>query len=964
MNNNIDKLDHNCGTPGLTTSILTLKPVGALICLVFMFTVAACGGSGPDPDSGNPPDDDTATTPGDTDTPGDPTPNPVDTPSDDGQNTASFTVSGTLTTNDVFQVDSDLNDPVTSATGNNTFATAQAIQNPAIVKGYVTATATGVSPDRFMDTDDKLDFFRFTALKSQSILMEIADFDSDNATTIDLDIKLYSLSGTLLESSLSVANSFESLLIPSDGEYLLAVEAYSGGSNYTLTISTEFATTNFSSQTSTTNLRLDQLAMTDKPVSFNNIAFTQAMRNDARGLKKSTSKTSGVVVDLDQAKMADFLNGAQNNNAMYSGARQKPGLSTQPMGSVAPQDTKELNSTSLLKMIKTMNSREGRDIFTPLDYPTTLQESATDPVPDRFLQWNLFDIGWNEAQEQLQNITLQKRPVIAVIDSGLFVNHPDLNGVLLDQRDFVSPVFDGDGFVADASEDVVVNDNPLCHLFHGTHVATTALAPQNSIGITGVAPGAGLIGIKVGHNVTTELCGAIVGDVSNAILYAAGLPNSSGSVPSTPADVINLSLGGRLQSPAITSAIQQAVAQGVIVVAAAGNDGAPVASFPAATENVIAVAATDALEQKAFYSSFYPQVDIAAPGGDVTADQNGDGFNDGVIAGIAAVDGLDFKSTWAGYHGTSMASPTVAGGIALMKGIAPELTQDDIEAMLAAGDLTVDIGTTGFDNETGFGLMSLPRMIESAVQFSGGGGTGANPDAATVTTSTPASLDFGPTLNQITLNLVRLGNDAVSVVSLEGSDTLLLPDGTFPVTFNGPGTTDGFGEYTFVLDRSTLSAGAISGTISFSLSDGSTYIVPVSAINQVSQGLATTGAIFFIIERLNSEGVFENTNEDVVFSDGVSGQVITSPGLAEGNYRFVFGTDADNDFFICDQGELCGTLPFNNFGFDSSFPLNRNLAEANFFLQDVANVALSSFDGTSLPAIQARAVSKPLLDNR
>ena len=527
---------------------------------------------------------------------------------------------------------------------------------------------------------------------------------------------------------------------------------------------------------------------------------------------------------------------------------------------------------------------------------------------------------------------------------------------MLDQRDFVAGIFDGDGFVADASDDAQVGGDPQCNSFHGTHVATTAVAPQNNFGITGVAPAIGLIGIKVGYSVG-ELCASIVGDVPNAVLYAAGLPNASGSVPETAADVINLSLGGRREDPDLMNAIQQAVAAGSIVVAAAGNDGAPVRNFPAATDNVIAVGATDVLEEHAFYSSFYPEVDIAAPGGDTTVDQNGDGLPDGIVAGIASVNGSEFQAGLTGYNGTSMASPHVAAGIALMKGIAPSLTQSDIEAMLSAGNLTVDIGPSGFDNQTGFGLMSLPRMIQSAVEFTEGGTT----DAVTVTTSTPASLDFGSSLSQISLELVRLGNDNIAVDSLTASDSLLSSDGTVSIGFAAPQSSDGFGVYSFALNRGAIDTGALSGNVTVNLSNDTTYVIPVTAVNQVVESVADSAAVFFIIERLNADGEFEALLEPFLSVDGVRGEVLTSPELEEGSYRFVFGTDTDNDATICDEGELCGTLPFSDFGFDSTFILSEDVSDTQYLLQDVATIALTGFDGTYYPAIEPRSVSKEQL---
>ncbi len=927
--------------------VSVFRSLGSVFLIFLLFTINACG-AGDSGANASPVNDDGGVT--------DQVP-PDDDPSDDGLSDDGVptlerhTISGELAGNDVFQADSDVNDPFTAASDNNSFATAQILPNPAIVKGFVTATPTGVDSDRFASTADVVDVFRISAFASQSIFLEIADFNTDAPGSVDLDIGLFDESGALLDVSLSVENSFESLLVPADGNYLLVVNAFSGKSNYTLSITTEFVSANFDSQISVDTLRLDQLTLTSQPKDIENREFVTRMRESAESHSAITFEATGATLSLDKEHAANIFANYQRKTGTSNGGKQKTLMSMHAPASVTRNANILPDVVSMLELIKDMNSREGADTFLPLDYPSTLQAFNSDPVPDRFIQWNLSEIGWTEAQNQLPTIPFRKRPIVAVIDSGFFVGHPDLEGVLVDQRDFVPGFIDGDGLIADASDDVFVNDDPACHSFHGTHVATIAAAPQNSIGVTGVAPGIGLVGIKVGHN-TGQNCG-LAGDIANAILYAAGLPNSSGSTLDTVADVINLSLGSRFLDPRVNNAVQRAVAQGVIVVAAAGNDGAPVRSFPAALNSVIAVAATDTIGRRTRYSSFYPEVDISAPGGDLSVDLNGDGLADGIAAGIATINGSGFQANWTLYQGTSMASPMVAAGFALMKGIEPSLTQSDIEALLVSGNLTVDIGAPGFDVETGFGLMSLPRMIESAVQFSGTGGS----RSATIVSSTLASLDFGASLSEISFDLVQLGGERVSVESIVVSESLRLPDGTFPLRFTEPGTSDGFGAYSFFLERSALDVGALSGSLSFNLSNGTSYTVPVSVVSQRVQRLASSAAVFFIIERLNSDNVFE-VAEQFIAVNGVREAVIESPELEEGTYRIVFGTDTDNDFLICDEGELCGTFPFNNFGFDDAFVLNENIFDASYLLQDVANIDLATFEGNSHSAVKPRSVVK------
>ncbi|MCA0987128.1 S8 family peptidase [Guptibacillus algicola] len=205
---------------------------------------------------------------------------------------------------------------------------------------------------------------------------------------------------------------------------------------------------------------------------------------------------------------------------------------------------------------------------------------------------------------------------IAVIDTGVDYNHPDLSGKVIKGYDFAD------------------NDNdPMDEHYHGTHVAGIAGAnTNNGIGIAGLAPNASILAVRV----LDESGSGSLDDVAQGIRYSADQG----------AQVINLSLGGILGSQTLKDAVNYAWNKGSVVVAAAGNESSPKPSYPAYYSNAIAVAATDQNDTIAYYSNYGTWVDIAAPGSSVYSTMPGNSYDN--------------------LSGTSMASPVVAGVAGLL----------------------------------------------------------------------------------------------------------------------------------------------------------------------------------------------------------------------------------------------------------------------------------------------------------
>jgi subtilisin family serine protease len=313
---------------------------------------------------------------------------------------------------------------------------------------------------------------------------------------------------------------------------------------------------------------------------------------------------------------------------------------------------------------------------------------------------------------------------VAVIDTGVRYDHPDLAGRLWQP---------GEGaydFVGDASSpadpcalpepDTPGDTDPTdpCDLqapsggSHGTHVTGIMVANSGTFmpacptctdsGIVGMAYNAPIkvLPLRVldpGGSGTFE-------NVALAIRYAAGIPVQKAGqtlVNPQPAQVINLSLGSRSFSHIMCEAVFDAVARGVLVVAAAGNafPQAPGQMFyPASCPGAISVAATDRYNRVAFYSQQNSRVDVAAPGGNIN--QPGGGILSTTWNYTTNLPNYTF------YMGTSQATPQVAAALAMLLSSGRASTAGEAWNLLRA-NLT-DLGAPGRDDAYGHGLLNLP----------------------------------------------------------------------------------------------------------------------------------------------------------------------------------------------------------------------------------------------------------------
>jgi serine protease len=510
------------------------------------------------------------------------------------------------------------------------------------------------------------------------------------------------------------------------------------------------------------------------------------------------------------------------------------------------------------------------------------------------LQWHYNQIKAPQAWALFNGAPGSNAVIVSVVDTGMVLNHPDFAGRLTAGYDMISDpsrALDGNGIDNNPDDPGDGLGTGLPSSFHGTHVGgTVGAASNNSVGVAGMDWQCQLMPIRVlgrGGSGSLE-------DIAQGIRWAAGLSNASGTLPARRCDVMNMSLGGPGSASVLENACNAASGAGVLLVVAAGNDNSSTPNFPASYDVCLSVGSIRFDFARAPYSNFASTVDVNAPGGDTSVDQNRDGEPDGVLSCLAA-DGTPLQVGFGFLQGTSMACPHVAGVAALVKAKAPTASAAQVRTFITSNTFSQG-GST--------------RIVDTFLAVQAAQGTAApNPILAI----TPSNIGLRNSETTATVALSNIGNPAlltvvtpistdinytstngsnwITAVALEGTGTASISHPTLRVTVSRTGLADG--EYTATVNVRSSTTNVAAAQLAVTLFVGTQT--------------APNDTVFVLVV---DENTFDNLGQTQ--TTAATSFAYALPDVPTGRYYLVAGTDRDNDDFIGDEGELFGIWPSND----------------------------------------------------
>lgn len=334
-----------------------------------------------------------------------------------------------------------------------------------------------------------------------------------------------------------------------------------------------------------------------------------------------------------------------------------------PMGAVLFKTSVAQNTTRVIQQLR-------QDPLVDYAEPNALYRNKfTVNDPKSVDQRGLAMIGMAKAWDVTQG---DPRMVIAVVDTGIDLEHPDLKAKIVSGYDVINqgttPPRDGNG--------------------HGTHASGIAAAmTDNKVGMAGVAGRSKLMPVRA---LDDEGAGNGL-DVATGVVWAVDHG----------AHVVNLSLGGPEPNETLERAIQYALMRNVPVIVAMGNEATGDARYPAASPGVIAVGSVDTTRSLSSFSNYGPWMTLVAPGSQIMSTMP--------TYSVYMTTNEGYRNSYDFMDGTSMAAPMVAGVVALIKSRYPQLTPAEIKARLEG--TATDLGQPGYDPQYGHGLINAARAI-------------------------------------------------------------------------------------------------------------------------------------------------------------------------------------------------------------------------------------------------------------
>ncbi|MEC5386249.1 S8 family serine peptidase [Uliginosibacterium sp. H3] len=867
----------------IATSIRSLRRHARLACLLtgLVFLLSACGGGGG----------------GGSNTPSSPAATPAPA-------TATYTLSGTITLPDTAAVDGDTNDEGQNGrSSNNSLGTSQSISTPVQLVGTVNVANSGPVGATYA-AGDVNDYFKTPLTQGQVIEMSFVGGSATN------DVDLYLIddgSGSLVGSSTSSATS-KCIQVGRTGTYYIRVQASAGSALYTLRIGAPGEATCAITSTSTEAIIADEL-----------VAKLSARGSVAA--QTEVMQTTGLqTIEGGGRERAHLLRLSSDDSQRAKGLARlerwgKPGAKARDTSQSATQAfpgrfRRAQRAMETLEYAKRLMATGLYDYVEPNFQVQLLSTTSAPYTPTEPLyiaqRWSYQQINQPSAMDRILSLSLPgstQRPIVAVIDSGIIDDHPDLQTQIYNGRSLVSVNMTGDGDSSSPNDPSTSSDTPD---WHGTHVAGTIAALDNNGKFgAGVAPQALLMPLRVfapGRNASSF-------DIVQAIRYAAGLSNRSGTVPPRKADVINMSIGAAGACAAqFSTEIANARAQNVVIVAAAGNHergSAADVSSPANCAGVIAVGALDARQQQTYYSNSGVTLRVMAPGGDAYQSTTGTGYVDAIYSTIGSFNAsITRVPSFGPLSGTSMASPHVAGVIALMRYVDANLTPADIDTLIANGQITDDLGATGRDDATGYGLINARKAVDQAAALVSGGGSPSG-----IVVASPASISFGSLASSATLELKLTAASSEVVTSITSSSPAV------SVAASSVNATTKLGTYTVTADRTTLPLGSSYPYLTVTTNQRS-FKVQLTII-KVAPGTSPTtnyGRMIVAISNANTGVRLGITN--VYAANGKYAWSIS--GIPASDIRVIAGTNLNYNGYFCDLGEVCAIYP------DAAFSIKVN----------------------------------------